>query len=284
MTAFDSTKSGFASFSGLVMLALLIRTGRNMDSKPFTMSPKPNSVTALSMDHFCVEWDQDTLDIDEWWTHHPEFVIELQNTTHQCFHKEFSTEKSLFFTQVYKNQFPTECDTVVTLNLKNSGWGADFNALSRGMLAALSQNKPVVFIPDPKERNKRQVWQYAAKKDGSAATCPSKDIHCYFLPTSKCKPNQTRADQVSTRKLSKVDVRHTKTWPWVYQYLTRGQQWIRRAVVDFVESQRPTFSPDEACTVIHVRRGDIILQKKNAQRQRISRLSSHFCLPRPLTQ
>jgi hypothetical protein len=26
------------------------------------------------MDCFCVEWDQDAFDVDEWWAHHPEFI------------------------------------------------------------------------------------------------------------------------------------------------------------------------------------------------------------------
>ena len=40
------------------------------------------------VDSFCVLWDEQLIDIDIWWTHHPEYVADEQNTTHQCFRRK----------------------------------------------------------------------------------------------------------------------------------------------------------------------------------------------------
>lgn len=223
-----------------------------------------SQIRNASIDRFCLGWDvdTDTFDIDEWWTHHPGFVIGHQNSTHQCFELEVNPEKLDFLRKVHRNQFPTECDTVLPQNLISSGWGADFNALGKGLLTALAEQKPMIVQCNP--GNEKQVWQYAAARDGSNATCASKDLNCYFLPITKCKVNHSRAFQGNKT----VHRRDVKEWPWVYQYLSRGQQWIRRAVVNFVDDQRPPFPPNASCTVMHVRRGDVILQKKRFTRFR----------------
>ena len=137
--------------------------------------------------------------------------------------------------------------------LTNSGWGADFNGLCDGMLLALSTKKPMLVLPA--RAKVRQIWQYSAANDGSKATCSSKDINCYFLPITKCEVNHSQSYQFDKMRPS----RNVTQWPWLYQYLTRGQQWTRRAVANYVDSQRLSFPPNEACTVIHVRRGDIMV-------------------------
>lgn len=240
-------------------------TGSNPVTAPlyFTAGTR-NAISQLSiMDRFCIKWDHDNFDIDEWWTHHPEYVIELQNTTHQCFQREVSPEKSYFFREVYRHQFKTGCDPVFARYLRSSGWGSDFAMLAQGLYFAMEEKKPMMIVPNP-QISKKQVWQYAALSDGSKATCPSKNLDCYFLPVSSCKPDpelvQQQAYQVNDTFNAAL---HSKnTFPWAYQYLTRGQQWIRRAVVNFVEQQKPPFPQNETCTVIHVRRGDVVLQKQ----------------------
>ena len=247
-------------------------------SRPFAspstheVSPSADAIDILrikngSIDQFCLEWNLDMFDVDKWWTHKPSFVIEQQNATHQCFQLEVNREKLKFLQKVYRNQFLTDCDTVLPRILRSSGWGADFNGLDEGFLNALEEKKPMMVLPNPaalKSGKDSQVWQYAAAKDGSNATCPAKDLSCYFLPITKCKANHSHEYQFDTRSHR----RDEKEWPWVYQYLTRGQQWIRRAVVDFVDTQRPPFPPNESCTVMHVRRGDVILRKVKFTRNR----------------
>lgn len=220
----------------------------NLHRAPPSASPR--------MDHFCVEWDQDDFDVDKWWSHHPGFVIEHQNTTHQCFQKEANPVKLRFLRRLHRNQFHNKCNAVLPRLLRSSGWGADFNGLGKGLLLALLAKKPMIFVPNPL-KPATMVWQYGANQDGTSATCPSKDIDCYFLPITKCPTNRSHTYDVDT-SFHEVD---GETWPWVYQYLTRGQQWVRRAVVTFVENQRPPFPSNESCTVMHVRRGDVIHQK-----------------------
>ena len=261
----------------LLSTLVVLRVGRqaccleNTGGGPFTVPRDAplgtdNVISHFSsMARFCVKWDHDAFDIDEWWTHHPEFVIELQNTTHQCFQREPSPEKSFFFSEVYRNQFQNGCDPVFARYLRSSGWGSDFAILAQGLYFAMEEKKSMIFVPNPQIR-KQQVWQYAALSDGSKATCPSKDLDCYFLPMSVCKADpelvQQKAYQVNDTFY--VALHSRKSFPWAYQYLTRGQQWIRRAVVDFVEQQKPPFPQNETCTVIHVRRGDVVLQKQMA--------------------
>ena len=61
-----------------------------------------------SIDRFCLDWDPDGFDVDQWWTHHPDFVIERQNSTHQCFQLEANPEKLDFLRKMYRNQFQAE--------------------------------------------------------------------------------------------------------------------------------------------------------------------------------
>jgi hypothetical protein len=216
--------------------------------------------------HFCLPWEQQSIDVDNWWTHHPEYVADEQNTTHQCFRRERSPEKVQLFQRLYKNQFLSGCDNLLKRPLRSAGWGSDFNGLGEGLLEALSLQRPMVVVPAawfPKERG----WLYAVKEDGSSATCDSKDVQCYFLPiiSSACMNGQSFVD-LDTDGYDNADygIYHSNSsFPWAYQYLARGQSWLRREVSHFVERERPRFPPNERCTVMHVRRGDLVLEPEN---------------------
>jgi hypothetical protein len=68
------------------------------------------------------------------------------------------------------------------------------------------------------------------------------------------------------------------SFTWAYQYLARGQSWLRREVVDFVVKEWPRFPPNETCTVIHVRRGDLILEVENPYARAYHAISEYLDL------
>lgn len=218
------------------------------------------------VDYFCLRWEEKSIDIDEWWTHHPEYVADEQNTTHECFRKERSLEKRRLFQRIYENQFHSRCDNLLKRPLRSAGWGSDFNGLGEGLLQALALQKPMLVVP-PAWFPKGQGWLYTVKGDGSAATCVSKDLQCYFLPTiSSACMNGTSFLDLNTTGYDDDPYwfyHGNSSFPWAYQYMTRGQRWLRREIVQFVDRQRPRFPPNENCSVLHVRRGDLLLEPEN---------------------
>jgi hypothetical protein len=96
-------------------------------------------------------------------------------------------------------------------------------------------------------------WHYAAIKKGSSRkTCKQADLTCYFLPYHSCGSldntcgftpqefgikvedcNETRVERIQTKKLlPEVEIWSEKGWH-AYQFMTRKQLWLRRAVFDF---------------------------------------------------
>jgi len=57
-------------------------------------------------EEFCVTWDVNT---DEWWTHHPDWVVSHENETHYCFAPMENPEKAMFFRDLYDIQFHGNC-------------------------------------------------------------------------------------------------------------------------------------------------------------------------------
>jgi hypothetical protein len=98
-------------------------------------------------------------------------------------------------------------------------------------------------------------WHYAGKKDGSKAVCPEKSLNCYFLKLSRCepKPENVINGPIYTG-LNGFSV-NEKLGGWAYEYATRPQAWLRRAVYNHTQS----ISLAAPCTVIHVRRSDVVL-------------------------
>jgi hypothetical protein len=123
--------------------------------------------------------------------------------------------------------------------------GADFNNMRDGLIMAMYQGRPYVHIFNVKHFRGRHLklwWHYAAfKKTGANATCPSRDTSCYFLKYSQCHgPDYQyvafRDDNETHMQLDYDRWRYNDIKPWAYQYLTRGQQWLRRAVAEFVHA------------------------------------------------
>ncbi len=220
------------------------------------------------LDYFCLEWDQQLINIDDWWTHHPEHLADEYNTTHQCFRKVVSQEHLQLLKRFYQNQFQSGCDNPYKRPLRSAGWGSDFNGLTEGLFRALELRKPMLVVPPP-WFPRGQGWLYAVLADGSGPTCRSQDTQCYFLPiiNPACMANLSISDLDSTGMDNEnygVFHRNDSLFQWSYHYATRGQSWLRREVAIFLETQGPHFPAEESCSVIHVRRGDVILEADEA--------------------
>jgi hypothetical protein len=121
----------------------------------------------------------------------------------------------------------------------------------------------------------------------AAAACPSQDMFCYFLPISSC-PQQvptttndndnvtttatvqneifypqavflggTNDDEDSSNQGTRAKTTTLRRWYW--EYATRLQTWLRKSVHDYTQHQIRTLPLHTPCTVMHVRRGDVIL-------------------------
>jgi hypothetical protein len=201
------------------------------------------------VDHFCVPW---SLNTDSWVMHHPDWKIVNETDKTFCFQKEVS-ERTKLLKQIYQNQFITgECSNVYTKHMWSSGLAADFNNIVDGIRYGLQEKRPfqITFHPD-NDIDPAKAWHYAALKDGSAPVCPTKDIHCFFLPLSHCEPGEVDPDAFKTENVD------GEMASWLFDYAMRPQQWLRRRVFEYLRDKAPKL--EQPCAVMHVRRADVVL-------------------------
>jgi hypothetical protein len=80
---------------------------------------------------FCVNWSEDDANkkngitsLDEWWTHHIEYVLDKANDTHLCLKLQHAeSDQYLYQLRLYFNQFHTTCDRIHQRYMWSSGWG-----------------------------------------------------------------------------------------------------------------------------------------------------------------
>ena len=139
----------------------------------------------------------------------------------------------------------------------SSGWGADFENVVDSLKYALDSGNPVQFFVE-----EGSAWHYAGKKDASRPVCESKDMYCYFLNLSRCPaiPDQPYEGDF----LSEDFQLHRGVGRWLLEYATRKQTWLRREVYEFSKKIEIT----TPCTVMHVRRTDIVLHEEWARKYR----------------
>lgn len=199
---------------------------------------------------FCVGWSTNT---DDWWTHHPEWEVAEENDLFTCFRETNNT----VWQRVYDNQFRNDCSKVYTRHMWSSGFGTDLENVVLGLQKAMELKKPLAMTLIPPKR----WWHYSANKaDGSNATCPERDMSCYFLPLTNCKPNDRQIDKDGVRMVRK----YVKDFLPVYSYVTRQQQWLRKQVYDL--SKPIVDKLASSCSVIHVRRADVVLHGSQARK------------------
>ena len=193
---------------------------------------------------FCLPWNVNS---DEWWTHHVEWYVSEEHDDKYCYSLIPRAMKRHAFRQIYNVQFQGDCSQVLTKRMWSSGWGADFGNIVDGMIRAMDTKRPFQIW------NKKH-WHYAAKKDGSRPVCPGQSIACYFLPLGGCEPNPKKVfnDTFYYKLAPMYRVLDNRLF---MEFATRPQTWLRKAVYEFskkIELSAP-------CTVMHVRRGDVVL-------------------------
>jgi hypothetical protein len=92
-------------------------------AKPATGKKKVAIEELETLSSFCVTWNE--INLDKWLTHHIEYVVEHENTTHQCFRRDNTSKRALYLSRLYDNQFnASNCENNVHLRyLWNWGWG-----------------------------------------------------------------------------------------------------------------------------------------------------------------
>jgi hypothetical protein len=240
---------------------------------------------------FCQHWspsdafNRSLQPFDLWHTHHPTWVVTEENdsvfclaevgsrsTTQGQYHCPYIRNLLMF----YANQFHSSCSLLHKRNMWSSGWSADFWNMQCGLIHALYYHVPFFIEQDV-------PWHYAANKDDhSNLTCSAGDTTCYFLPYHGCTStwnistyasmltldsNVELLDDALPDHIEESDI--TDDWGWsAYLFLTRKQLWLRRAVFDQKEHFRQANSivAGSECSVIHVRRADVVLHDESSRR------------------
>ncbi|KAL7492085.1 hypothetical protein ACHAWT_001704 [Skeletonema menzelii] len=246
---------------------------------------------------FCQAWSSSdatnrTLSpFDDWHARHPNWIVtnetedmfcvepycEKGSNSYPCLNDRRSKLINDYWTY-YNNQFKSSCDKVHYRSMWSSGWSADFLNAQEGLIDAANNFHAPLVMSAP--------WHYAAiKKDSSHRTCSNADLTCYFLPYHSCgnlddvcgftprefgipidKCNGTHVKRITTSKMIEQVEIWTERGFNAYQFLTRKQLWLRRAVFDFKRTFRMKHGPESDCSVIHVRRADIIMHDKHARK------------------
>lgn len=237
----EALTSSNVTFSQVLSVGVFFPESNNL-----TFVPPTNTMTL-----FCVPWAVNT---DDWWTHAPDWDVAEENDLFTCFRK---SNHSVVWTSIYQNQFQNDCNSTVTRSMWSSGFGSDIENVALSIQLAMERHVPLTMALVPP----KLWWHYSANKhDGSNATCPEKDMSCYFLPITNCQPNRQKVDKSSIRLTRK----YAKDISSIYGYVTRQQQWLRKSVYD---TAKPIGSQlTENCTVIHVRRADVILHGSDARK------------------
>ena len=206
---------------------------------------------------FCLSWN---VDADDWFSHHPTWEVGMENTTHYCFHPILDGHKAAFLEDLYRVQFlEGDCHKVVTKPMLSLGWGADIKQLAHGLAHAKATRVPFQVGTEH--------WNYARQTSSSTSptesimACPKGNLFCYFLDVSRCQPGTSGEGGWLESPLQ-----GTREYPWLLQYLTRPQTWLRKKVVDFVATQEKK-SFTSPCAVLHVPRGDGVLVGGNHTRK-----------------
>ena len=88
-------------------------------------------------------------------------------------------------------------------------------------------------------------------------------MECFFLPISNCptfdndRHEMIKKDFYPRNKLRFDHYRYKKEAYWLLDYAKRPMHWLRKRVAEYVEKQNVT----APCTAMHVRRGDITMDR-----------------------
>jgi hypothetical protein len=281
---------------------------REVVSLPVTYDPVPATATAEGSGCFCVPWDVDS---DDWWSQHgAEWNVDSskENATHTCYVRRSGVEEQQL-RRMYQVQFGSNRSNNATnctlRKMWSDGLASDLRNLMDGLVGALQSGVP--FTPDA------TPWHYAALQDHSRPACMSDlaptylrgDVtpSCFFLPLSNCV---NRRDIVKDRGI--VTYANGRPPSFVknghlLQFILRPRQWVRRHVFlrsqglrqQLLEALQDSDVTDAAgtaaagrrssnrarpagCTVVHVRRGDVVLGNSRSTSRRKYRPLADYLL------
>jgi len=205
---------------------------------------------------FCVPWNVSS---DEWWTHHPQWEVFHETEEHYCFRRILNQDKAKLFLRIHFQQFGGANCTgeVLTKQMWSSGWGADFLNVVDGLVHGQKVGLPFQLTKFP--------WHYARPKpfhEPAPEVCPSKDMFCYFLPLSKCEPQNKSNEVFWEPGINSNAVAIDIPGRWYLEYATRPQTWLRKRVFDFTKK----YQIQQPCSVMHVRRADVVRHGEASRR------------------
>jgi hypothetical protein len=215
-----------------------------------------------------------------------------------------TTTKSKKAAQPGQQQEPLEpndanplCSNVLMKDMWSSGFSADMANVVDGLMRGRATQRPFQVTSRepwhyavPKQQQQQQQQQQrrsSANATSAVAACPAQDMFCYFLPISSC-PQQVPPTNEKNENATVV-VQNDIYYPhlafgnnddetsssktarmrrnWYFEYATRLQTWMRKSVYDYTQHQIRTALPLQTpCTVMHVRRGDVVLHGASARR------------------
>lgn len=247
--------------------------------------PKPNPIVAPMDDEGdenkkCTPWD---VNVDDWWQDHPEWDVAEENATHACFRKFTNPDRVEFLKTIHKLQNPDDIETgcprtgkkelqMAFRHLPNVGFRAAVHRyIHRAFWGAYREGRPFQ-VGKPK---KTERWLYVPPYDdkgnatNSWAACPTQDLECFFLPVSNCPRPVGGKDAMCKKKYcdhelygmgkNKPDPFVKQQNLWLYFYLLRPKQELRRHLYNYMLTAHPPTIPTP-CTWVHVRRSDAMTE------------------------
>ncbi|KAL7515325.1 hypothetical protein ACHAXN_013478 [Cyclotella atomus] len=205
---------------------------------------------------------------DYWMLHNPHWFVTNETDDELCIARgDLQDDLVKDFLMMYATQFYSGCAKVNWRFHWLSGWGATFLNMQAGLRDSVDNLHIPLTMGFGGDDRSKWYWNYAANKyDGTNKTCPTADTDCYFLPHHNCGTleeiysGSTGVERVESNALGPwSDITSGKKAMNAFLFMTRKQLWLRRAIYDFKMEFKKSFEAEEDCSVIHVRRGDIIL-------------------------
>jgi hypothetical protein len=201
-------------------------------------------------EYCCASWD---VAGDDWWLHHPDWEVSLENDTHYCFSPIENEERANFLRELHTFQWDdSNCSNIEMSTEINSGFGAGSTWLAAGLRHAyLKSKKPFQII------NNYRRWLYSTDDNSSWAYCSTEDSRCYYLDINPC--NRTIWDVYEVHSDFRLGggepIEEKFQYHWMYQYIFRRRQNFRYQLYKFRKDNQldNVVAP---CVTMHVRRGD----------------------------
>ena len=227
----------------------------NQTAAVFTNANTCQSLGRTKPNQVCSSWD---VNMDSWWTHHPEWEVSFENDVCFCFRKMANhTPKFKFLREIYNLQFSnsTNCSKVYSKKMLSFGFGIDTSRLADRLLYGYQNNRPFQLI--------RNEWKYAVSPDKKFKVCPNASAFCFFLPLGSCPAGK---DQVGVKgdwymdSSGRIQTKQLQL-AWLRVHATRPQQWFRKRLYEYMNERFP-WEVRTPCVAMHVRRSDVVKESR----------------------